>query len=158
MSDPIVNQAIQQATDQAAQQGAQQPKPEVGAEDQTKFENALHGDQAADASQQVDPANNDPAKADAAQQKHVNQADCGEPPCPTLGEAILDGVEKMKTSHDARAESIEQRLLDSEGKEMSVQDCIKLQFEVMQMSLEQDVTGKIADKTSQGVQTLFRNQ
>ena len=157
MSDPIINQAVQQATDQAAQQGANQAKPEVGAEDQAKFEQALNSPEA-NSAQQVDAANNDPSKADAAQQKHVNQADCEGPDCPTLGEAILDGVEKMKTSHDARADSIQKQLLDTGGKEMSVQDCIKLQFEVMQMSLEQDVTGKIADKTSQGVQTLFKNQ
>ena len=158
MSDPIINQAIQQATDQAAQQGANTPQPQADEASQAEFEQALNGTQEADASQQVDAATNDPSKADAAQQKHVHQAEESEHTTPSLGDAILEGVEKMKSSHDARADRIENQLLKSEGKEMSVQDCIKLQFEVMQMSLEQDVTGKIADKTSQGVQTLFRNQ
>ena len=41
---------------------------------------------------------------------------------------------------------------------MSMEEMMQLQFDLMQMNLEQELTGKIADKTSQGVQTLFKNQ
>jgi type III secretion system YscI/HrpB-like protein len=35
---------------------------------------------------------------------------------------------------------------------------MKLQYDLMQMNLEQELTSKTADKTTQGVQTLFKNQ
>ncbi len=150
MSDPIISQVAQQAADQAAQQGASQSQGQVDAKDQAKFDEAMN--QAPEQAEQSTPQNVDQAQ-------HVNQADCdNSAPPPTLGDAILDGLEQMKHSHDTRAASIEEQFAASGAEPMSVQDCMKLQFEVMQLSLEQDMTGKIADKTSQGVQTLFRNQ
>ena len=151
MSDPIINQAAQQAAEQASQQGAQQPQPgEVDAQDQAQFEEALNKTTEQQPVEQADPSQVDPA-----QNQQPGEVEPVEPP--SLGDAILDGVEKMKSNHDARVDAIEQQLAEADG-EMSVQDCLKLQFEVMQMSIEQEVTGKIADKSSQGVQTLFKNQ
>lgn len=140
MADPVTNQVAQQLTKQAAQPQSPQPV-EISFHDQTRFEDALRqpGGQPADGVAETNADNN--ARRD-----------------DSIGDAILDGLEKMKSSHDARSERIEHQLTDPSGKELSVQECIKLQFEVMQMSMEQELTGKVADKTSQGVQTLFKNQ
>ncbi|MBI1247955.1 hypothetical protein GC197_08965 [bacterium] len=169
MSDPISGQIAQQAANQAANQNAQQqmPQGEVNANDQARFEDALgqaeqtnnveqtNQAEQANSAEQVDPAKNDPSLNNQGDPTKVNNADALPP---SLGEAILDSVQRMRASHDAKASSIEQKLVGNGNKEMSMKDCIQLQFEVMQMSLEQDLTGKIADKTSNGVQTLFRNQ
>ncbi|NJD20692.1 MAG: EscI/YscI/HrpB family type III secretion system inner rod protein [Gemmatimonadetes bacterium] len=39
-----------------------------------------------------------------------------------------------------------------------IQDLMRLQFELMQLNLQIELTPKTADKSSQGVQTLFKNQ
>lgn len=40
----------------------------------------------------------------------------------------------------------------------SVPQLIELQYEVMNLSFQQDVVTKVADKTSQAIQTLIKNQ
>lgn len=139
--DPVSNQVAQQAANQASQQAA--PATEVKISDQARFDDAMQQpEQVENAQPKTEATNGDPTPEQEA----------------TLGDAILNGIEKMKTSHDVRSARIEDQLTNSIGKDLSVQDCMKLQFEVMQMSMEQELTGKIADKTSQGVQTLFKNQ
>jgi hypothetical protein len=142
MADPITSQAAQHATSPAAQQNSHKPI-EIDVHDQSRFEDALN--RSADSPlEQADGASNSV--------RHGQNSEA------TLGDAILNGLEKMKSTHDARSDRIEQQLISVDGENLSVQDCIKLQFEIMQMSMEQEPTGKIADKTSQGVQTLFKNQ
>ena len=139
--DPVSNQVAQQAANQASQQAA--PATEVKISDQARFDDAMQQpEQVENAQPKTEATNGDPTPEQEA----------------TLGDPILNGIEKMKTSHDVRSARIEDQLTNSIGKDLSVQDCMKLQFEVMQMSMEQELTGKIADKTSQGVQTLFQNQ
>lgn len=142
MSDPITSKLAEQAANQAAQQQQQTASvTEINVHDQSRFEDALNSS--------VEQTG---ATAD------VTKSAAVEGPDPTLGDAILNGLEKMKTSIDGRSARIENQLANVNGDDLSVQDCVKLQFEVMQMGLEQELTGKIADKTSQGVQTLFKNQ
>ena len=137
MSDPVSLQVGQQLAGQTTPPSSEK-LVEIDIRDQSRFEDALN--------RQENPS------ANSAQTETGTQHGDA-----TLGEAILNGLEKMKCSHDTRCERIEQQLTGTEEKAMSVQDCVKLQFEVMQMSMEQELTGKIADKTSQGVQTLFKN-
>ena len=151
MSDPIVQRATQQIAEQSMQQGTSQAASpgQANSSDQARFEQAMHPNQA----QGVQDAQQ--VQMSQAMQPTVEAQPPGET---TLGDAILDGLEKMKTSHDSRMEGIQDRLTKTEGAEMTVQDALALQFEVMQLGIEQDLTTKVADKTSQGVQTLFRNQ
>ena len=75
-----------------------------------------------------------------------------------LGEVILQGMDRLRTTRDNHVEKVN-ALLESTGeKPMTFHDGIRLQFELMQLGLQQEVTTKAVDKTSQGVQTLFRNQ
>lgn len=150
MSDPLIQRVTQQVAEQAAQQqGTAASQTQPSAADQKRFEQALRPDQVSGVQ--------DVQQAQLAQNVQTAQAGEQVQP-PTLGDAILDGLEKMKSSHDLRMENIQDRLVRTEGAELSVQDALALQFEVMQLGIEQDLTTKVADKTSQGVQTLFRNQ
>ncbi len=75
-----------------------------------------------------------------------------------LGNVILDGIEKMSTAYHSRVDAVNGTIAGVGEGGMTVQDTMKLQFELMQLNMQQDVTAKIADKTSQGIQTLFKNQ
>lgn len=156
MVDPIIQQAGQKIAEQslqqtAAGQGAGGPgQPAAGV--QARFEAALQGPADPQAVGNVQAAGNANLAASAQATPPVAPADG------TLGDAILNGLEQMRTRHDVRMERIEAQLLDKQGADLTVQDAMALQFEVMQLGIEQELTTKVADKTSQGVQTLFHNQ
>ncbi|MEM6916587.1 MAG: type III secretion system inner rod subunit SctI [Verrucomicrobiota bacterium] len=75
-----------------------------------------------------------------------------------LGNVILDGIEKMSSAYNNRVDAVNASVSDVGEGGMTVQETMKLQLELMQLNLQQDVSAKIADKTSQGIQTLFKNQ
>ena len=142
MPDPISNKVAQQAANQASQQSAntQQQPTEVDADAQGKFEQVLNSPEGTQ-------------QANVQQTTGTEKVQGGQ----TLGDVILDGIEKIKARHDSRGEKVMNQLEAADG-DMSVDQLLKLQFDIVQMNLEQELTGKIADKTSQGVQTLFKNQ
>src|SRR5262245_3701009 len=76
----------------------------------------------------------------------------------TIGDVILEGLTRFKSGHDVRADRVAESLEAMKDKPLDMQQAMTLQYEIMQMTLEQDLTSKIADKSSQGVQSLFRNQ
>ncbi len=76
----------------------------------------------------------------------------------SIGGAFIEGIQDIKNTLDARAERITSQLNALAGSPMSLQDAIRVQYELMQMNMQQELTSKMADKTSQGVQMLFRNQ
>lgn len=76
---------------------------------------------------------------------------------PTLGDAILNSLDQAKGSYDAKVDQLN-KTLETVGDNMSMQDMMRLQFDLMQVGLQQDLTAKVADKVSQGVQTMFKNQ
>lgn len=151
MSDAIVNQAAQQLAQQMQDQGAasaqsQVPTEEVSQADEAAFQDAMNG---------VDSAE---GAADAQQVSEAAESDACSKDHKCLGDAILDGLEQIKGSHDAHMERIQTQLQSTGGENLTIQDAMRLQFEVMQMGIEQDLTVKMADKGSQGLQTMFRNQ
>jgi hypothetical protein len=64
----------------------------------------------------------------------------------------------VKTDYDTRFARISASLAATQGQEISMQQALQIQYELMQVGLSQELTAKMADKTSSGVQTLFRNQ
>jgi hypothetical protein len=146
--DPVASKITEHVAEQSLHQGTAGAPAEVDHADQMQFEQALNGSQDA-ATQGVQPIET------SFQATQVGEAQAAGKP--SLGDSILNGIEKLKTNYDVRADRIEQTLINSNG-EMSMEEMMKLQFEVMQMGIEQDITTKMADKTSSGVQTLFRNQ
>lgn len=144
--DPIVGKVSQFASEQSLQQGAGAATKDPTAADQLQFENAMNG------------AGPDGVQSMTTESSlEVNRLQETQVAKPTLGDSILNGIEKLKANHDVRAQRIEQSIVQSKGN-LTMEDMMKLQFEVMQLGIEQDITTKMADKTSNGVQTLFRNQ
>ena len=72
-----------------------------------------------------------------------------------LGDSILQNMEKSRESHETRTKEIEKNL---QSETLSTQDTMRLQHELMQLNLQTEMTTKAGDKSSQGVQTLFKNQ
>src|SRR5262245_52582524 len=114
MSDPITQRVTQQVAEQAAQQQGSAASPtQPTSADQSRFEQALRPDQRQGV-QNVQHAN---------LAQNVQGAQPGQQvEAPTLGDAILDGLQKVKSSHDVRMEGIQDRLVRTEGAEMSVRD------------------------------------
>ncbi len=148
MVDPVLSRATQQVAEQSVQQGASSGAGQSApnAADTAKFENAMNGQSSnVQAAQSTTAAQNAQATAAADQPR-------------SIGDAILDSLDNVRNRHDMHMENIQDKLMSPEGGELTVQDAMALQFEVMQMGMEHELTTKIADKTSQGVQTLFHNQ
>ena len=146
MSDVAnVSQVVQKVAEQAAQTETPAKSQELASDDVARFEKAL----AEDTQQGVSP----PAES-AAEIKGPQQTEDSK----TVGDAILQGLEKMRETQDTRIQNIENTLDAAGDKPMNIQDSMKLQYDLMQMNLEQELTSKTADKTTQGVQTLFKNQ
>jgi len=76
----------------------------------------------------------------------------------SVQQGASQGAGQVRTQHDMRMENIQEKLVSPDGGELTVQDAMSLQFEVMQMGIEHELTTKVADKTSEGVQTLFKQQ
>src|SRR5262245_33648325 len=121
MVDPIVQRATQQIAEQSLQQGASQAggQSQVNAADQVKFDQAMGQPNATGQVQAMQNAN---AVQNA---QGIAPAEGG-----TLGDAILDGLEQMRTRHDVRMENIQNKLVERQGEELTVQDAMALQFEV----------------------------
>jgi len=151
MSDPISGAAIQQMVEQHL---AQPPQDRAAADpaEQSRFELAMSG---ADGTQHVGDAGGVDAVNGTMQIQEPGAT--GKTGPVSMGDAILDGFDRLKVNHDIRMDSVTAALQEAGEAPMSVGSAMKLQFELMQMSLEQDLTTKVADKASQGVQTLFKN-
>ena len=76
----------------------------------------------------------------------------------SLGDALVDGIVQVKHDYDASFARINEAMKSTEGREISMAQALNIQYELMQVGLQQELTAKLADKTSSGVQTLFRNQ
>lgn len=140
-----IQQVVQKVTEEAAQKETA-AKPEApDARDVAQFENAMNAqpEGTAVSGQEAVP--------------EVKQApDADEPK--GLGDAILEGMEKVKETRDGQIEKIEKIIDKEDGEPMTMQDALRLQYELMQLNLQQDVTTKAADKSTQGVQSLLKNQ
>jgi len=75
-----------------------------------------------------------------------------------LGDLVLAGIDRMSVGYQQRVDAVSATISSGGADGLSSQDIMRLQFELAQMTLMQDLTAKVADKTSQGVQTLFKNQ
>ena len=141
---------IQNATQQAALQAVESQTPQPQSADQADFEAAMqNGEQSASTNPHETNSTND-----ATQTQEVASAEQPK----TIGDAILDGIQNAKETYDMHAEKVSTQLEATGDQHMSVQDAMKLQYELIQMNLQQEMTTKVADKSSQGVQTLFKNQ
>ncbi len=145
MTDAI-SQIGQRIAEEAATQGQEAQGTQVQSPDEkdvAQFERAM-GTQQADA---VDPS---------AETPQVEEARSAKEAAP--GDQILQGIEKIRESHEAHVNNINE-ILESKGNEpLSVQEALTLQYELIQLNFQQELTSKGADKSSQAVQSVLRNQ
>lgn len=165
MLEPTAQQGIQQVVQQALEQGTQENLPEPDQADVTRFEellkaqndgvaNGVNNVTAVDGTQggQIQAVSfQDSVQA---AQPAMEAIETGN----SLGDVILKGMEKVSATHEGHISNVNSMLSKTSDQPITFQDGVKLQMEIMQMNLQQDITTKVADKASQGVQTLFRNQ
>ncbi|UPA28771.1 MAG: hypothetical protein LW808_001755 [Verrucomicrobiota bacterium] len=73
---------------------------------------------------------------------------------PTQG--ILDSIQSVRDVFKGITRRI--NYLSANGRDPSSKDLLEMQFLVLQLSYVNELSSKVSDKTSQGLQTLFRNQ
>lgn len=76
----------------------------------------------------------------------------------TIGDAVLVGLQKMGREYQTSMEQMRVHLMEHNDGPMNIQNMMQLQMDLLNVSLRQDLTAKVADRMSQGIQTLFRNQ
>jgi Type III secretion basal body protein I, YscI, HrpB, PscI len=72
----------------------------------------------------------------------------------SLGDEILSSIEQAHNAYEQNLDKINQEV----GEPTSLGHLMQLQFDVIKFGLDQDLTTKIADKTTQGVETVLKNQ
>jgi type III secretion system YscI/HrpB-like protein len=149
----IAGKAIQQAVNQSATQsgaGAAAKSPaEASAEAVARLEDALGapGQQqppvgeldVRDATSGVDVAGNAPAASGS-----------------SLGDRILGGLGRL--GEESRAALDQVKAAVGPKGEVSPADLLRAQSALMQVSIQQDVTSKVAGKATQTLDTLLKNQ
>lgn len=137
MIAPIEIAAVQSATSEAA---VQPLRREVNIGEVERFEAAMRGDGVSGQYMEV------------VVQQPVSATD-------SVAGAMLDAVHDFRQNQMEHVGKIAE--MTSAGPEkgpMEMRDLFSLQMELMQLSFQQDLAAKVADKMSQGIQTLFRNQ
>lgn len=74
----------------------------------------------------------------------------------TPGEGIVNSIQSVRDQFLKIQGNLE--ALTTKGQDFSSADLFQMQYDVMQLSYINEISSKTADKTSQGAQTLFRNQ
>ncbi len=162
MLEPTAQQGVQQVVQQTLEQGTQETLPEPDQADVTRFEELLkaQNDGVVDGAGAVDSVQRGQIQA-VSFQENIHAAQPAMEAVETgnsLGDVILKGMEKVSATHEGHVSNVNSMLSKTSDQPITFQDGVKLQMEIMQMNLQQDITTKVADKASQGVQTLFRNQ
>ena len=142
MSDPIQGAGAKIAEEAITQQGTGTETNAPKEEDVSRFDEAMKSPE-----QQTGPET-----VEAGGVSSLSSAP------ESLGDQILEGMKQLGDSREAKLERVNELVTGSGDEPMSVQDAMKLQFELMKLNQEQEVATKVADKSGQGVQTLLRNQ
>ncbi|MDR1366759.1 MAG: hypothetical protein LBJ13_02520 [Puniceicoccales bacterium] len=76
----------------------------------------------------------------------------------TPGEGVYNTAQEMRDAYNNIINSIDQLMANKDGSNFTTADLLTLQMYVMQLAFINEVSSKVADKTGQCAQTLFRNQ
>jgi hypothetical protein len=90
----------------------------------------------------------------------IGSADMASPTGSTdgLGDEILRSVDQSHRAYEQNLDRINQEVGKSGADPMSAGRLMKLQLDVIKFGLDQDLTTKIADKATQGIETVLKNQ
>jgi hypothetical protein len=75
-----------------------------------------------------------------------------------LGDEILKSVDQAHLAYERNLDRINQDVNKAGADPMSAARLMKLQLDVVKFGLDQDLTAKIADKATQGIETVLKNQ
>ena len=76
---------------------------------------------------------------------------------PTLGDQILSNIQNVNQDYQNQVKAIDSAT-EASDVGMNPGDLLKMEYEVSEMTVEQQVTSTMGDSASQGVQQLFKNQ
>lgn len=75
------------------------------------------------------------------------------------GDAILRGLERMSQAHTDTMTNVQNQLAAvPSGEMMSASAMFEMQFAITQLTLQQDVVGKVAGKATQNLDSFLKNQ
>jgi len=79
---------------------------------------------------------------------------------PSLGDAILDGLQKTSQNYQSIRTQLTQQIQTIAQKPESLTSLtgLELQTKLITLNMHLDIASKVANKISQGIQTLFKNQ
>lgn len=79
---------------------------------------------------------------------------------PSLGDAILRGIQQNSDSYQAERQALAANIQSLSAGDGSVDPtkALKLQADLIQYNYHLELSSKVANKLSQGIQTLFKNQ
>jgi hypothetical protein len=127
-------------------------KPEPSAEAVAKLEQ-LQGAPAPEAVAQP------PASAENVQKTEPVEPEMAAARGDTPGDTILRNIERMSKGFDSTVEQIGQAVSAVKpGEALNAADLLKLQFQLTQVTVLQDVTGKVTGKATQNLETFLKNQ
>jgi hypothetical protein len=99
------------------------------------------------------------SSAELASRSPLSGPESVKPATAAIGDAILNGLEQMRHGWPDGLKRIETDL-SSASNDLADQSraLFKAQVDVALLGLQQDLTSKVANQVSQGIQTIFRNQ
>jgi hypothetical protein len=147
MIDPVQLQQLQQVVEKAATGGGSGPgKADAGAVSQFEQALAQPGPQGPGATAAVAPAGGPEAPAAASGTPPVDGAS-------SPGDSILQGIDKLRSSFHEKMQQIGETL----GKDkVSAQDMVRAQIGLQEISLQQDLLGKVGGKATQSIDQLLK--
>jgi len=75
------------------------------------------------------------------------------------GDAILRGLERMSQAHTDTMAHVQGQLSSVQpGEMMSTSSMFEMQIAISQLSLQQDIVGKVAGKATQNLDSFLKNQ
>ncbi len=147
--DPITIQAVGQTIGQSAQEQATQQATQLGgpgqanADDQLRFQAVMQPE----------------ASGQVVEVQGLGEVEgvsaVGAPEEVAMGDVILDGLQKIKNTHESGMARV-QSIMGQD--QIATKDMLQLQFELTSMNIELETASKVADKSSQGIQSMMRNQ
>jgi len=147
------------AATQTAVEGAQAAPAAPGSpstEAMERFESAM-----------VSPANGPPSPVAAhstTSSQPINEGTSSPSPAPvesavSPGDAILRGLERMSQAHTDTMTHVQGQLSSVQpGEMMSTSSMFEMQIAISQLSLQQDIVGKVAGKATQNLDSFLKNQ
>jgi type III secretion system YscI/HrpB-like protein len=142
MIESVSGQKMVEQAEQAIEKEAQVKQP--GEEDVQRFEHAIGADSGTNVQTSGIP-------------REQMAAPVSQTP-ESMGDAILQSFQKLRTTHQDKVEKIQASLESMQGRDFSPQELLKVQWELAQTTFELETTTKVVDKADQGVSTLLRSQ